>query len=261
MKKALAYCYTIWCLVWFLVPFLILFPAIFMAIQNKNWHKYGHKVIRLWSYIFFYAIGMPVKKIFNYKPAKDKTYVFVANHFSYLDIAVGMNIIDNYFAYVGKSEVKKIPLFGYMFAKLHIQVDRADKNSRTKSLLRSINAIRAGRSIFIMPEGGIISTTIPQMHQPFKDGPFIMAIENQIEIIPISFLNLYQIQPDKLIYWGIPRVIFNEPISTKGLTTADIPSLKARVYEVIQPQLLKWEKTNPAKIGWSFHTKPLYRSK
>lgn len=164
--------------------------------------------------------------------------MFVANHFTYLDIAVGMNIVDNYFAYVGKSSVKNIPLFGYMFAKLHIQVDRSDKDSRAKSLVRGIKAIQSGRSVFIMPEGGIVSTTPPQMHQPFKDGAFIMAIENQVPIIPISYLNFHLInKPLNLMKWGVPKVIFNEPIPTKGMSKGDIEVLKEKVYQVIQGDL------------------------
>ncbi len=190
---------------------------------------------------------MPIRKEYRFKPDQKKAYVFVANHFAYLDVAAGMNIVDNYFAYVGKSDVKTIPLFGYMFAKLHIQVDRSDKNSRAKSLLRGIKAVQAGRSVFIMPEGGIISENIPEMHRPFKDGPFVMAIENQVPIVPITYLNFYEIQPATLLKWGIPRVIFNEPIMTIGLTQKDIPALKDKVYEVIQGQLNEWKESKKKK--------------
>ncbi len=183
---------------------------------------------------------MPIRREFRFKPDSKKAYVFVANHFTYLDIAAGMNVVDNYFAYVGKSSVKKAPLFGYMFAKLHIQVDRSDKGSRTKTLKKGIGTIKSGRSVFIMPEGGIVTENPPQMHTPFKDGPFVMAIENKVPIIPLVYENFFKInEPLNLLKWGRPKAIFMEPIQTDGLTLKDIETLKLKVYEVIQGHLDK----------------------
>lgn len=193
---------------------------------------------------------MPVKIKHKFWPEKNKSYVFVANHFSYLDVAVGMKVVRNYFSYMGKSSVKSIPLVGYMFAKLHIQVDRNDKNSRSKAMIRSRKALESGRSLFIMPEGGIISHHIPKMHQPFKDGAFLLAIESQVPIVPISFLNLHLIMPEKLINWGIPKVVMHKPIETKGLKKEDLEMLKKQVYDVIQNEVDHFVKeTNENKSG------------
>ncbi|MGR3811246.1 lysophospholipid acyltransferase family protein [Jiulongibacter sp. NS-SX5] len=192
---------------------------------------------------------MPIKRIFKFRPDTKETYVFVANHFTYLDIAAGMNVLDNYFAFIGKSSVKKAPLFGYMFAKLHIQVDRSDKWSRTKSFKKGIDTVRSGRSVFVMPEGGIITEEAPQMHLPFKDGPFIMAIENQVPIVPITFLNFHEInKPLNRFRPGIrPVAIFNEKIETKGKTKDDLDELKRKVYEVIQGDLdERWDHQSKA---------------
>lgn len=167
------------------------------------------------------------------------TYVFVANHFSYLDIASGMGIFNNYFGFVGKSSVKKIPLIGYMFQKLHIMVDRSDKNSRSSSLSRGIRSLKAGKSVFIMPEGGIISKNIPQMFHPFKDGAFIMAIGNKVPIVPITFVNNYKVMPGVKLNWGTPEVVIHAPISTENKTNEDIDSLKEEVFQIIQRTLDK----------------------
>lgn len=237
LKKGLSIVYTIYCFIVLILVYLLIFPLIFICIQRKPWHKYGHRLTRLWAQIYFPLVGMPIQIRYDFKPDLTKPYVFVANHFSYLDIAVGMYVVKNYFSYVGKSSVKKVPLMGYMFAKLHIQVDRSDKNSRTKSLIRSVKALESGRSIFIMPEGGIVSTTIPKMNLPFKDGAFIMAIENQVPIVPISFLNLYDIMPDILVKWHLPKVVFHQAIETKGMTKDHIEDLKKQVYDVIQGEL------------------------
>lgn len=234
LQKSALILYNAWCLVWFVGIYLLLFPFIFIAIQYKPWHPIGHRLTQYWSYSFFFIIGKRIQVERRFKIKPDGTYVFVANHFSYFDIAAGMGIFDNYFGFVGKSSVKKIPLLGYMFRKLHIMVDRSDKNSRSSSLSRGIRSLKTGKSVFIMPEGGIVSKNIPQMLHPLKDGAFIMAIENQVPIVPITFANMYKIMPEALIGWGTPKVIIHEAISTVGKTKKDAEALKENVYQLIQ---------------------------
>ncbi|MBA4851954.1 1-acyl-sn-glycerol-3-phosphate acyltransferase [Emticicia sp. BO119] len=239
--KLLSWLYTAWCLFWFLLIFFLLFPIVFISLQKEEWKIMVHYCNRIWGRIFFFMAGMPVKITYESKLDSKRAYVFCANHFSYLDIALMGAIIKNYFAFLGKSSVKNVPLFGYMFAKAHIQVDRSDKGSRTKALTRSIKALKSGRSIMIFPEGGIHTTDFPQMVQPFKDGAFSMAIENQVPIVPISLLDNYKVMPNVLMRWHPIRVIFHTPIETKGKTKSDIETIKKQVYDIIQPTLNKYK--------------------
>jgi len=235
--KLLSWIYTGWCLFWFIFIFLLLFPIVFVSLQKEEWKIVAHHCNRIWGHIFFFMIGMPVRITYESKLDSKKAYVFCANHFSYLDIALMGTIIKNYFAFVGKSSVKNVALFGYMFAKLHIQVDRSHKGSRIMALTRSIKALKNGRSIMIFPEGGIHSLAFPEMVQPFKDGAFSMAIENQVPIVPISLVDNYKIMPEIRISWHPVRVFFHQPIETKGMTKDDIEPLKKKVYDIIQTTL------------------------
>ena len=236
--------FNFWCILWLIIVYLSLFPFILVCIKIKKLNRYGTKLTNFWADVFFVVVGMPVQIEHRFKPDIQKNYVFVANHFSYLDVAVGMKVVRNYFSYMGKSSVKNIPLLGYMFAKLHIQVDRSDKNSRSKSMLRSKKALDSGRSLFIMPEGGIVSQEIPKIHQPFKDGAFLLAIGSGVPIVPITFLNLYEIMPDKTIFWGLPKVVVHEPIETAGFTKENLEELKSEVYRVIQNELNAYKNGN-----------------
>src|SRR5690606_39014743 len=194
------YLYNVWCIFWLVIIFLVLFPFIWICIQVKRWNPVGTKLTNFWADSFFFVSGLWVKAEYRFRPRRQDAYIFVANHFSYLDVAVGMKVVRNYFSYMGKSSVKRVPLLGYMFEKLHIQVDRNDKRSRSRSFKRSMNALREGRSLFIMPEGGIVSDAIPQMKQPLKDGAFVLAIESKTPVVPITFVNLYKIMPRILIF-------------------------------------------------------------
>ena len=228
--------YTIWASFCFVLLFLVLFPFFWIFLQKESWKPKAHYLNRVWAKILFFLIGIPVKVQYEFEPDRNKSYVFCANHFSYLDIAVMGLIIRNYFAFVGKASLKNVPLFGYLFRKLHIMVDRSDPNSRANSLNRSIRALQSGRSIMIFPEGGIKSKSIPQMYFPLKDGAFVMAIQQQVPLVPISFLNNYKIQHDDelLIHRQAVRAIIHQPIDTTGMTQADVESLKSRFLEIVQ---------------------------
>lgn len=242
--------YSLWCAFWFIALFLILFPFTYLFLQRESWKPYAHKINYIWGRTFFWIIGMPIVVDYQYRPDPNQTYVFCANHFSYLDIAVMGVIIRNYYAFVGKSEVKRVPLFGYMFAKLHIQVNRDHANSRAYSLAKSLRTLASGRSIVIYPEGGIRSKHPPKMHHPFKDGAFTMAIQQQVPIVPVTLLTNYQILPDRkpLRMRRRPvRAIVHSPIETRGLTLNDLERVKEETYHIIDEALMSYH--NEASVA------------
>ena len=232
--------YTIWCAIWFVSLYLVLFPIQFVFLQRNEWKPLAHTINRIWGKLFFLGAGIPVRIEYRFRPDPKGVYVFCANHFSYLDIAVMGVIVDNYYAFVGKSDVKHIPLLGYMFAKLHVQVDRNQPNSRAYSLAKSIRTLASGRSIMIFPEGGIRTQELPQM-VPFKDGAFTMAIQQQVPIVPVTLLNNYRILPDRSpvrFHWHPLRAVIHPPIETAGMTQEDVDRLKNETYQIIHTELM-----------------------
>jgi 1-acyl-sn-glycerol-3-phosphate acyltransferase len=234
--------YTFWAGLVFVSVFLLLYPVIFVFLQRRSWKRVSHRLVGLWGQLFFLFAGIRIKVTHHFKPDPKQNYVFCANHFSYVDIAVVVVIIRHYFAFVGKNAMKKIPLFGYLYARLNILVDRSDKNSRASSLNRSIRALQSGRSIVIFPEGGIISKNFPHMANPLKDGAFIMAIQQQVPIVPISFHNNHQVMDDDTLLMrpGTLHVEIHPPFATKGLTMEDLPVLREKVFESIQNPILAY---------------------
>lgn len=233
--------YTTWCALYFVLLYLVLFPIQFVLLQRETWKPLAHKINYVWGKLFFMGIGIPVRVERRFKPDLKRTYVFCANHFSYLDIAAMGVIVKNYYAFVGKSEVKHIPMLGYMFAKLHVQVDRDQPNSRAYSLAKSIRTLASGRSIMIFPEGGMLTKEPPHMVR-FKDGAFTMAIQQQVPVVPITLLTNYQILPDKSpvrFNWYPLRAIVHSPIETTGMTQQDVEQLKQETYRVINAALMK----------------------
>ncbi|AUD02282.1 lysophospholipid acyltransferase family protein [Spirosoma pollinicola] len=236
--------YTIWCATYLVALYIVLFPIQFVFLQRNAWKPLAHKINRVWGKLFFIGVGIPVRVEYRFQPDPKQVYVFCANHFSYLDIAAMGVIVNNYYAFVGKSDVKHIPLLGYMFAKLHVQVDRKQPNSRAYSLAKSIRTLASGRSIMIFPEGGIHTPEPPQM-VPFKDGAFTMAIQQQVPIVPITLLTNYHILPDRSpirFYWHPLRAVIHPPIETACMTQEDVKPLKEETYKIINKELMSEQK-------------------
>ncbi|GHB27560.1 lysophospholipid acyltransferase family protein [Mongoliitalea lutea] len=230
--------YTAYAFILFVLTFLILFPLFLAASWIPGMQRYGRKVNQFWARVYFTIICMPVKIEGRQHIKKGQPYVFAANHFSYLDIAM-MGYIPDDVVYVGKSSIRKIPLFGYYFKKLHIAVDRQSAKSRGAVLIRAKRHIDQGSSIVIFPEGGITTGAPPHMNR-FKDGAFTMAIDKQIPVIPVTLSFNHLILPDdgKLtLNFKRGKLVIHPPIETKGLASADTPNIREKCYEVIQQQL------------------------
>lgn len=219
------------------VTFLLMFPFFMLFSINIDWHKYAYKLTNLWAKVYFPLALFKVSLDFR-DELPDSPMIFCANHFSYLDVAT-MPLVSDNACFVGKSSIKKVPIFGLFFKLLHISVDRGSIRDRAKALQRNLEAIHQGKSLFIFPEGGIKSVTPPtQVH--YKDGAFITAINTAVPIVPVTIATNWIVLPDDgkfLLRSRMINVIVHPPIKTEGMTSADLADLKQEVFDIIQSDL------------------------
>jgi 1-acyl-sn-glycerol-3-phosphate acyltransferase len=224
----------------FSLLFLLFFPLLLIPIVWPRQFQLVGVFNRWWAKSMFVFCFLPFKIECRVPLNKRKQYVFCANHFSYLDIpTLGLNPVNTIF--VGKNDMEKIPLFGFMYRKLHITVDRKSLKSRSTTLIASMQALEEGKSLVIYPEGGIITKQPPSM-VTFKDGAFRAAIEKQIAVVPVTIPNNWIILPDDtlILHRGKVNVIFHEPIETIGMKLEQVNELRGLVYRVIDEELKKW---------------------
>ncbi|MHA7128290.1 lysophospholipid acyltransferase family protein [Algoriphagus namhaensis] len=236
MSNPTARLYSIYAGTLFILSFLILYPFFLLCIWVPGWQRAGRKVTQYWARFYFAIIFLPVKKVMKVKLEKGKPYLFLANHFSYLDIAM-MGFTPTEIMYVGKASIRKAPLFGYYFKKLHIAVERGLVKSRAETMRRAGLALDGGTSVVIFPEGGIYSSNPPEM-VPFKNGAFRLSIEKQIPIIPVTISYNHLILPENgnlLLHWHPGKLVYHEPLQPGPDDTEE--SLKERCFEIIQKQL------------------------
>jgi 1-acyl-sn-glycerol-3-phosphate acyltransferase len=187
---------------------------------------------------------MPVHIEVQASIRKNTPYLFLANHFSYLDVAM-MGFVPGDVLFVGKASIRKAPLFGYYFKKLHIAVDRSRVKSRAETMRRAGEAIDRGSGIVLFPEGGIYTQNPPLM-VPFKNGAFRLAIEKQIEVIPVTLSYNHLILPDdgQLLLRRKPaKMVLHTPLDPKNFDSDE--DLKSKCFEVIQEQLIKDNQLQP----------------
>ena len=242
--------HTVYGFLIFALLLLLLFPLFLIPIIFPKQFKLTGVINRWWAKLLFIFVFLPYEVECRSRLDAKQTYIFCPNHFSYLDIpAMGLNPINAIF--VGKNDMEKVPLFGFMYRKLHITVNRRSLRSRGNSVLNSLKAIDEGKSLVIYPEGGIVAQGPPRMMH-FKDGAFRTAIEKQIPIVPVTIPFNWIILPDHhplRLHRGKVKVIFHTPIQTKGMVNSDVKKLKHEVFSVIASELEKQNKmTNEIPI-------------
>ena len=173
----------------------------------------------IWAPVILRAAGVTLE-VDPLPPSLDrrKPYVFMSNHQSHFDIAVACKVVPNNLHFVAKKELRWVPVLGwYIFVAGHILIDRANRADAMRSLERAAAKIAKGKSIIIYPEG----TRSPDgVIQPFKKGPFAMAIAAQVPIVPLVVEGTKHIMRKGGIrmFPGKVRVRVGEPIPTAGYT-------------------------------------------
>jgi 1-acyl-sn-glycerol-3-phosphate acyltransferase len=220
----------------FFLTFLVIFPFMLICIWIPGWEKYGRKINQYWAKTYFHLIFVPVKIEIQGNFEKNKPHIFLANHFSYLDVAM-MGFVPGDVLFVGKASIRKAPLFGYYFKKLHIAVDRDRLKSRAETMRRAGEALDRGCGIVLFPEGGIYTKDPPRMI-PFKNGAFRLAMEKQIPIIPVTLSFNHLILPDDsrlLLHRRAAKMVLHEALNPKDFGTDEL--LKEACFTTIQNQL------------------------
>jgi 1-acyl-sn-glycerol-3-phosphate acyltransferase len=239
MKKLLLKVYLVWCVVVFTVVMVLFLPFFMLPLVfgEKRGGMIALAFIRAWAAIFSVLTQIRYKVVDRRKVDRKQTYIYVCNHNSYLDTPGMMLAIPGQFRPLGKVEMKKAPVFGWFYPYLVVMVDRSSPESRRRSIMEMKAKLRRGISIFIFPEGRMNRTPYPLTD--FYDGAFRIAIETQTPVLPMVMLNSRRLMPrDRFeIRPGTIITLFLDPVSTAGLTMADVPPLKQQVYEKMKEKL------------------------
>ncbi|PXW10781.1 MULTISPECIES: lysophospholipid acyltransferase family protein [Chryseobacterium] len=240
MTKILNYLWRFWLLLLaFFLTVSIGIPVYILSF-NKKHYKYGYKLVRVWCFGMFYGMGFRYDLIKLSEQEKDKNipYVFISNHTSIMDIMLVCILFpDHPICFVGKKELVKIPIFGTIYKRICVMVDRASAKSRADVYRRCAEKMEEGNSIAIFPEGGVPDDTSIILDD-FKDGAFMLSSKHHSPIAVYTFVGLKEMFPfeNSKGYPGRVKVYFNGIIEP----TDSPKDLKAEAYDKIKKTLIRY---------------------
>lgn len=139
---------------------------------------------------------------------------------------------------VYKAVLRKLPILGRGFDVVgFVPIDRENRERATQAIERGVDAVRAGNSLLMFPEG-TRSRTGDLL--PFKRGAFVLAIKAAAPVVPVAIFGADRAmrKGSKLIWPTVVRVLLGAPVETHGLTLDDRGALaetvRARVAVLLQ---------------------------
>jgi 1-acyl-sn-glycerol-3-phosphate acyltransferase len=207
--------------------------------------KGGNMMIRLcmlWSDIWYALIFIRHSKKYESPHDKKRSYIFVSNHISYLDAAIIVKAYRQPIRPLGKVEMAKVPVFGYIYRNAIVTVDRSSASNRAHSVRILKSLINKGISVMVFPEGTFNMGTTPL--KEFYDGAFRVAIETQTPVKPVLFLDAYRRMPYESLFLMSPgrsRIVYLDEIPVTGYTLADVKKLRDEVYTIMEKKLVEYD--------------------
>jgi len=233
--------WRIWFTTLVFLGLVLFFPVLWVLLLNKRWYKHFHFLCKIWSRFILKFSGFYLEVEFEEQLDASKAYIICPNHVSYLDIPVTFAIMPGVFVFVGKKSLSKIPIFGWVYKKTMILVDRSNNRSSYNAFKHASERISNGVGIAIYPEGGI------PVHETklnrFKSGAFRMAIEQGADLIPVTFADNKKKFPTGRL-GGSPgklRVYVHKPITAGTYKSESMQKFKSDVYAIIDEKLTEYE--------------------
>lgn len=233
IKDILGRFFAFWTLLVFTASMLLFFIPIW---ATGLWAEprrtvYVFKVFAVWMKFFFVLAG--VRRVITGTQyfKKGKAYVVICNHNSFMDVPLTSTAIPGPNKTIAKEEMAKIPLFGMVYKRGSVLVNRKSEESRRSSYGKMKQVLKLGFHMCIYPEGTRNKTSQPL--QRFHDGAFKLAADTGHNIIPSVIFNTKKMLPANktFFFWPYPaKMHFLPEIEVYGKTPQQ---LKQEAFEMM----------------------------
>ena len=217
------------------------------------WLLRKHELVYPWALFgarnWLRLSGMTVKVSGQEYLDPNQTYVFIANHRSYLDTATLFAYTGRRLGLLGKKELLKIPILGFGMGFVNIMaIDRSNRERAIQTVEAATERIRSGRSFGVFAEG---TRAKPGEFLPFKKGAFYMAAQAGVPIVPIAIKNTDYLMGKGTgeARPGTIEMVMLRPVSTNGISAdEDVKRLISQVHALIGNELSGLDAV-PAGVG------------
>jgi 1-acyl-sn-glycerol-3-phosphate acyltransferase len=235
IKNILGRIFATWAMIVFVITMLLIYiPFLITGLWKEPKRTIMFVTLsRIWMKVFFTLSG--VRRIFKGKHhfKKGENYIVVCNHNTFMDVPLATpGIPGKGNKTIAKVELSKIPLFGIIYQRGSVLVDRKSEESRKSSFLQMKQVLQWGLHMCIYPEGTRNKTKEPLAR--FHDGAFRLAIDSGHAVLPAVIFHSKKVLPPGKTFFYWPHKVemhFLEPISPKGMT---VETLREKVFAAMK---------------------------
>lgn len=204
--------------------------------------KLQHLCARVWAQLLLWSVGARVSVRGIDKIDRSKTYLYVANHQSYIDIPTLFAKLPVEFRIMAKKSLFSVPFLGWHLNRSgHIPIDRSSSKSGLKSLFEAAERVKAGTSVIVFPEG---TRSVDGAIHEFKGGSFLLATRAGVPIVPITIngTRAVLIKNSWHLHPGRVEMIVHDPVDVSGYNPGNIEELATRTREIIERDFVRLSK-------------------
>jgi 1-acyl-sn-glycerol-3-phosphate acyltransferase len=208
--------------------------------------RFLYRIFMIGAYAGVRLTGVRVETVGLDRLDPNRNYIFMSNHASNLDPPITIPLIPKRTSVMVKKELFRFPILGQaMRIGSLVPVDRGNRDAGIDAVRTAKEVIGQGINMTIYVEG---HRSFDGKLLPFKKGPFYLAIECGVPVVPITIVGTHESMPKGrfAIKPGLVRVIFHPPIEPADFGTRDC--LMEKVKAVIESGLPEELRTTPAAI-------------
>jgi 1-acyl-sn-glycerol-3-phosphate acyltransferase len=234
IKNILPRLFALWAAIIFVITMLPVGLAMWIigVIDEPKRTIVFQAISKTWMQLFFVIVGCRLRITGKEHFAPGENYIIVSNHNSFMDVPLTTPFIPGPNKTIAKIEISKVPVFGLIYKRGAILLDRKDKNSRKESFRKMKQVLAMGMHMCIYPEGTRNRT--PEPLKTFHDGAFSLAIDTKKAILPAILFNTKKVLPPEKTFYFWPskmEIHFLAPIRIAAGDSID--ELKERVFKIM----------------------------
>lgn len=225
--------WALWGLIIFFATLLVVVIPILITFKIKEplGTEVFRKISKAWMTVFLTLIGCRLVIKGKQHIKKGETYVVVCNHNSFMDVPVTTPFVPGANKTIAKKSMAKIPLFGWIYTRGAVLVDRESDESRRQSFELMKQALAEGLHMVIYPEGTRNRTKEPL--KPFYDGAFKLASATNTNIIPTLLFNTNKVLPTNKFFYLWPKTLEMHFLPQVETVTIPVKELKEKVFKIM----------------------------
>ena len=165
--------------------------------------------------------GIRIRELGRNNLEPGRNYIFMSNHVSNLDPPIQIPRIQARCSVLVKKELFRIPILGTgMHMAQLVPVDRSNREAAIESVREGVAVLRQGLHMFIYPEG---TRSADGKLLPFKKGPFHLAMESGVPVLPITILGTYEAWPKHrfALKPGVVTIVYHPAIDPNDYADRD----------------------------------------